>query len=167
MKKALLLFNLGANSSETEEMHARNCELALSQMFHGTQWLVRTGKEDGEMRMHMLGMKPEGDGTHGGENRYSKAQWGSYYNRWLKDIHTGDTDGDTYSALICGDTEGGLGNANANITDKVWTENRMTYRDAEGHRRVFIMQSNGSLKMAFHYSKISGAGRTGTCGRLV
>lgn len=151
MKKALLLFNLNAHSTETEEMHARNCELALSQMFPGTEWLVRTGKEDGEMRMKRLNIDPETGG------------WKTYFNRWMKDVHTPDNDGDTYCALIIGHEDGGLGRANANITNQVWT----TLRYSGGHHGAFIMQNDGSLKVASHYSKVAGDNWAGVCGRLV
>lgn len=151
MKKALLLFNLNANSAEVEDMHARNCEVALNQMFPGTEWLVRTGKEDGEMRMRLTGIEPDGAG------------WKSYFNRWMKEVHTPDADGDVYLALIVGSEDGGLGRANANIVDKVWSAGRY----AGGYIGLFILQNDGSLKVASGYHKGQTDNWSGTCGRLV
>jgi hypothetical protein len=163
MKKALLLFNLNANSSEVEDMHARNCEVTLNQMFPGTEWLVRTGTEDGEMRMRMLGWQPDGNGEPGGEHRYSIAQWRAYFQRWMTDVHTGDIDNDTYLALIIGHEDGCLGRANANIANKVWNDKRY----AGGYVGLFILQNDGSLKVASGYHKGQTDNWSGTCGRLV
>ena len=149
-KKALLLFNKDALPRDFEDMYARNCEQALAQMFPNTEWLVRSGTEDGEMRMYNLGITPDGNG------------WKSYFNRWMKDVFTPDSDGDLYSAFICGHSDGGLGRANATIAEKMWT----TVRYSGGFLGMFVLNDDGSLRVARAFQRGQQENWAGVCGRL-
>jgi hypothetical protein len=151
MKKAILLFNIRANSRDTEDMLARDCEATLNQMFPGDQWVVRTGTDDGEMRMKLKGIPTDSAG------------WVRYFNTWLKEINTADTDGDVYSALICGHEDGGMGKANATTIGKIWDEQP----PALPRHRVFILVGDGQLQQAAHFSRIKSDNDGGIFGRLV